>query len=178
MARDKNEDRAFIRRMSAHHAQGIEIAKLGAAQGLDPHLRALARLIAAEQIGERRIFDRWWRSWFDDPPEGCSGSERAEMPGMLQPDWIERLHAAQGSMFDRLFVSAMTYHHRGAVTMAEDELHSGGDARLRTMAWAIRHGQQGEIEMMRGTTGLDAVKAAIGNMISARLAIGDRRAPQ
>src|ERR1700712_3604673 len=60
MGRDRSGDQAYIRRMSAHHAQGIELAVIAAGQASDPRLRALARLMAAEQIGENRIFDQWW----------------------------------------------------------------------------------------------------------------------
>ena len=38
--------------------------------------------------------------------------------------------------------------------------------RLRIMAHAIRHEQQGEIALMDGTHGFAAVTAAIGNMLA------------
>ena len=44
----------------------------------------------------------------------------------------------------------MTKHHKGAVAMADLELRRGSDPRLRIMAHAIRHEQQGEIALMRG----------------------------
>jgi hypothetical protein len=39
---DVDRDQAYIRRMSTHHAQGIEVAKIAAERASDPHLRALA----------------------------------------------------------------------------------------------------------------------------------------
>jgi len=45
------------------------------------------------------------------------------------------------------------------------------------MAQAIRHGQQGEIEMMHGTSGLPAVRAAILDLFSARITTVDTPAP-
>jgi hypothetical protein len=47
--------------------------------------------------------------------------------------------------FDRHFIDLMTRHHMGAVAMADLQLRQGSDLRLRMMAHAIRHGQQGEI---------------------------------
>jgi uncharacterized protein (DUF305 family) len=155
--------------MSAHHAQGIDVATIAADKATNPHLRALARLFAAEQIGERRIFDQWWRSWFADQPQICSAEERAAMPGMLTPEQIDQLRRADGPSFDPLFVRLMSYHHAGAVAMADEELHnSHADIRLRVMAHGTRHGQQGEIEMMRGTQGIAAVRAAWLDMFEVR----------
>jgi uncharacterized protein (DUF305 family) len=59
----------------------------------------------------------------------------------------------------------MTTHHKGAVKMADQMLHSDGDPRLRIMAHAIRHEQQGEIALMQRAGGIEAVDAAITNML-------------
>jgi uncharacterized protein (DUF305 family) len=166
---DEARDRAFVRRMSAHHAQGIRVAAIATDRATDPHLRALAHLIAAEQIGENRIFEQWARSWFDGTPEICSEDEKKKMPGMLSEAQIDMLRHVEEKNFDRLFVDLMTFHHLGAVKMADDEFQSDGDLRLRIMAHSIRHGQQGEIELMHGTQGIMAVRAATLDMFSARL---------
>jgi hypothetical protein len=43
--------------MSAHHAQSVVVARIAAGKAVDRRLPALARLMAAEQIGENSIFD-------------------------------------------------------------------------------------------------------------------------
>jgi uncharacterized protein (DUF305 family) len=58
----------------------------------------------------------------------------------------------------------MTKHHSGAVRMADRMRRSRGDLRLRIMAHAIRHGQQGEIALMHGADGVTAVATAFRNM--------------
>ncbi|WP_247506060.1 DUF305 domain-containing protein [Bradyrhizobium sp. 1] len=60
----------------------------------------------------------------------------------------------------------MSKHHRGAVKMAGQMLISRGDPRLRVMAHAIRHEQQGEIALMQHTQGIKAVATAFRNMFS------------
>ena len=67
--------------------------------------------------------------------------------------------------FDTVFVQLMSLHHRGAVAMADQEWHSDGDLRLRVMAHAIRHEQQGEIALMHGASGTAAVATAFRNML-------------
>nr|WP_245502406.1 hypothetical protein [Bradyrhizobium betae] len=50
--------------------------------------------------------------------------------------------------------------------MADQMWHSPGDIRLRVMAHAIRHEQQGEIALMEHVQGLAAVFAAFRNMLA------------
>jgi uncharacterized protein (DUF305 family) len=59
----------------------------------------------------------------------------------------------------------MSRHHRGAVKMADQMWHSRGDLRLRVMAHAIRHEQQGEIALMHRARGVAAVTTAFRNML-------------
>lgn len=157
-------DQTFIRHMSMHHEQGIALASMAADKATAPHLRALAKLMAASQTGEKRILDHLWTSWFSSPMQICSAEERATMPGLLERAQLEQLRQAPSAEFDRLFVKLMTIHHAGAVKMADDELSSGSDPRLRVMAHAIRHEQQGEIALMSCTTGTTAVVLALQNM--------------
>jgi uncharacterized protein (DUF305 family) len=152
--------------MRTHHEQGIELASIAAERAADPHLRALARLMAASQAGENRIFESWWQSWFKEPMALCTAAERAEMPGLLTAKQITQLRQVQRASFDELFVQLMTFHHAGAVAMADMELRGNGDVRLRIMAHAIRHEQQGEIALMKGASSLPAVGQAIENMLA------------
>jgi hypothetical protein len=48
--------------------------------------------------------------------------------------------------------------------MADAQLRDGSDLRLRIMAQAIRHEQQGEIALMHGVDGPSAVTLAFRNM--------------
>ncbi|CAA9361510.1 MAG: protein of unknown function DUF305, partial [uncultured Gemmatimonadaceae bacterium] len=44
-------------------------------------------------------------------------AHHAEMPGMLTVAQLQRLDRARGEEFDRLFLTYMIQHHRGAVAM-------------------------------------------------------------
>ncbi|RTE91710.1 MULTISPECIES: DUF305 domain-containing protein [Bradyrhizobium] len=164
MGRDRDADQTYIRHMTAHHAQGIELARIGAERAQDPHLRKLAMLMVASQAGESRIFENWWLSWFDTEMPDCSTEERAAMPGYLTPAEMRAVKIAPPDQFDAAFVEAMSRHHAGAVKMADRMWQSRGDLRLRVMAHAIRHEQQGEIALMHGMDGVAAVATAFRNM--------------
>ncbi|EHR03948.1 DUF305 domain-containing protein [Bradyrhizobium sp. WSM471] len=165
MGRDRDADQTYIRHMTAHHAQGIDLARIAAERAQDPHLRKLAMLMVASQTGENRIFETWWLSWFDTEMPDCSSDERAAMPGFLTQAEMRQVKAAPADQFDTLFVETMSKHHAGAVRMADQMWHSGGDLRLRVMAHAIRHEQQGEIALMHGASGIAVVATAFRNML-------------
>jgi hypothetical protein len=89
------------------------------------------------------------------------------MPGLPCP--IQRTSqnfGRQTSSFDRLLIDLMTKPPKRAVARADPELRHGSDPRLRIMAHAIRHEQQGEIVLMRGVDGRAAVSNAFRNMFA------------
>lgn len=165
IGRDRDADQAYLRHMMTHHAQGIELARSAAERAQDPHLRKLAMLMIASQAGENRIFKNWWLSWFDTEMPDCTTEERMAMPGFLTLSEMRQVKTAPPEQFDRMFVDAMSRHHKGAVRMADQMWHSRGDLRLRIMAHAIRHEQQGEIALMHGTSGVAAVATAFRDML-------------
>jgi len=57
-----------------------------------------------------------------------AGMAMPMMPGMLSPEEMQRLAAATGAEFDRLFLEGMIKHHGGALTMVKDLLDTPGAA--------------------------------------------------
>ncbi len=158
--RDEAFDRAYMRRMAAHHEQGIRLALLAAERADERRLARLARLMAAQQIGDNAILAQWWRGWYGGDLPGPAREDYA-MPGMLTPTDMQRAGEAAGASFDRLFVALMTRHHEGALARADEAMRMAGDPRLQLMAHAFRHGQRGEIALMHGVApGFAATRAA------------------
>ena len=62
-----------------------------------------------------------------DMPGMDMSSHKQEMlmPGMLSPEEMQRLAAAKGAEFDKLFLRGMIKHHEGALTMVADCLAVG-----------------------------------------------------
>lgn len=50
----------------------------------------------------------------------------AAMPGMLTPAQLAELAVARGADFDRLFLTYMIQHHRGAIIMVEQLFATDG----------------------------------------------------
>jgi uncharacterized protein (DUF305 family) len=57
----------------------------------------------------------------------------AAMPGMLTEAQIRELDAARGPEFDRLFLTFMIQHHRGATAMVTQLFGSDGAAQDETV---------------------------------------------
>ncbi len=176
MGENPGFDQGYMRRMAAHHEQGVELAQLAVDKAQDPSLRNLAHLMGADQKGEIPMFRQWWRSWFEGDLPPPSQTEHAGMPGMLSPEQMESLRRTNGADFDPLFITLMTTHHQGAVLMADEALRRAEDIRPRLMTHATHHAQRGGIELMHKTEGWAAVKSATQSLFApAGEASADRR---
>jgi uncharacterized protein (DUF305 family) len=74
------------------------------------------------------------------------------MPGMLTESQLKQLDEARSKDFDRLFLTFMIQHHRGAVTMVNELFGTNGaaqDITVYKMASDISADQTTEIERMQ-----------------------------
>jgi uncharacterized protein (DUF305 family) len=74
------------------------------------------------------------------------------MPGMLTADQMAQLDAARGPEFDRLFLTFMIQHHRGAITMVDQLFDTYGAAQndlVFKIASDIGADQTSEIDRMQ-----------------------------
>ena len=81
-------------------------------------------------------------TWLQPVPDGHSGSMKMTMggvehemlmPGMLTDAQLAQLDAARGATFDRLFLTFMIQHHRGAVSMVKELFNTYGAAQNETV---------------------------------------------
>lgn len=70
------------------------------------------------------------------------------MQGMMSPADMQALRSAQGVEASRLFLTQMIEHHRGAVTMAQNEIKNGQSPDAIALAKSIETSQQKEIDTM------------------------------
>ncbi|HEX5995303.1 MAG TPA: DUF305 domain-containing protein [Jiangellales bacterium] len=137
----------FVRMMIPHHAQALQMAELAPTRTDTPQILAVADRIRVAQAPEIGVMRAWLQA--RHLPQDVSGHDHGTMRGMQSPEEIQRLTAARGADFDRLFVQMMTEHHQGAVIMATDLLKVGSDPSLSELATNIAHEQAVEINRMR-----------------------------
>lgn len=134
-------DVRFMSRMIGHHAQAVTIARWAPTQGASASVRTLAARIINSQQDEIATMQRWLSDRLQPVPDAQAtdmtmnmhGAGHEMMPGMLTDTQLAQLNAATGPEFDRLFLSLMIQHHRGAVSMVEALFGTYGAAQDETV---------------------------------------------
>ena len=128
-------DVEFLAGMIGHHAQAIQMAGWAPSHDAGPSVRALCERIVVAQNDEIAFSQRWLREHGQYvPPADPRGhvmqgmDQPMLMPGMLTPEQMAQLDAARGTEFDRLFLTFMIQHHKGALEMVDRLLAVPGAA--------------------------------------------------
>jgi uncharacterized protein (DUF305 family) len=123
-------DVTFMQGMIHHHAQAIDMTTLLFANSTSNEMKLLARRIEISQNDEIKFMRHWLEMrGAEVPGEHAHHMPGAPlMPGMLTPPEMDRLAAAKGSEFDRLFLEGMIKHHGGALTMVRELFATKGAA--------------------------------------------------
>jgi uncharacterized protein (DUF305 family) len=152
-------DVEFMQGMIVHHAQAVLIAGWAPSHGAGASLRILCERIVVAQQDEIAMMERWLREHHESVPSVESQDHSMPgmhhpmlMPGMLTPAQLAQLDSARGPEFDRLFLTFMIQHHRGAITMVEQLLRAQGaaqDGRVFRFAADVNVDQATEIDRMQ-----------------------------
>jgi uncharacterized protein (DUF305 family) len=133
-------DVEFMSAMIGHHSQALLMAGWAPTHGAGSSVRTLAERIINGQQDEIVTMQRWLADRRKPVPEygrmnrsGTGHHQHASMPGMLTPDQLGQLDQARGSEFDRLFLTFMIQHHKGAVGMVQKLFATPGAARDETV---------------------------------------------
>jgi uncharacterized protein (DUF305 family) len=135
-------DIRFMTTMIHHHAQAIVMSKMAATHGASPAVLRLTQRIINAQNDEIAIMSRWLEDRNQPVPEPNPAGHVMQMggvthtmlmPGMLTDAQMKQLDVARGPEFDRLFLTFMIQHHRGAVQMVQELLASRGAANDETV---------------------------------------------
>jgi uncharacterized protein (DUF305 family) len=139
----------FVRDMSAHHEQAVEMALAIRDRTGDETLRAFATDVILTQQSQLGRMSGWLEIWgrpfagADTPMEGMG-----EMMGMAPQAEVNALATIPVAEAEVRFLQLMTTHHQGALFMAEDVLAARPRPEVARLAEAILRGQQGEIGLM------------------------------
>ncbi len=146
-------DVKFMQGMIPHHAQALEMTELLDTRTASDTMQQMARRIELSQEDEIQMMQEWLRERGQTVTETDAHHAPGwmPMPGMLTPEEMDRLTAAEGVEFDRQFLELMIKHHRGALTMVENLLDQRGaaqDSQLFAFTSDIEADQSMEIDRM------------------------------
>ncbi|WP_229402991.1 DUF305 domain-containing protein [Micromonospora okii] len=153
---DTSAEAGFVRDMTTHHTQAVEMGLLAFKGGSDPEVVSMGGDIAAGQQGEIGVMQTWLRSWGLDPtgsqprmawmPDGESMIRDGLMPGMATPEEMAKLRTAQGREKDLLFLDLMIDHHNGGIHMIDGILDVSDEAEVVRVAQTMKNVQQKDLE--------------------------------
>ena len=152
-------DIEFMQGMIMHHAQAVEMTALIPSHTTDKAIRTLGERISLSQADEIKFMKRWLAARNAPvsmampgmPEMDMTGKPMPSMPGMLTPEQMNELQQAKGAEFDRLFLTGMIQHHKGALVMVKqlfDTPGAGEDADLFDFATDADNTQRAEINIM------------------------------
>ena len=147
-------DVLFMRNMIYHHQQAIVMTGFVEERTQDRDIRLLAERMRISQEDEMELMVKWLQDRVEPLRDGHDGhdADGHPMPGMLTDDQLDRLEAATGAAFDRLFLEYMIQHHQGAVQMVAELYAAGGGHESDTDQFArhVESDQGVEIARMQG----------------------------
>lgn len=132
----------FMSGMISHHAQAIVMAQWAPSRGASPAVIRLTERIINAQTDEIAMMQTWLRDRRQPVPPADPRGMRMTMggmthmmlmPGMLTEPQMKQLDAARGVEFDRLFLTFMIQHHKGAVSMVQELFASPGAGQDETV---------------------------------------------
>jgi uncharacterized protein (DUF305 family) len=157
------KDVEFMQGMIMHHGQAVEMTALIESRTQNKELRLLGARISQSQSDEMNFMTRWLEARKQPvamPSKGMEGMDmpgmdmshhQMTMPGMLTKKQMNALKNAKDAEFDRLFLSGMIQHHKGALAMVKDlfaTTGAGQDAEIFNFATDVDSGQRAEIKIM------------------------------
>src|SRR5262245_42404583 len=135
-------DIRFMSTMIHHHAQAIVMAKMAPTHGASDAILRLTQRIINAQTDEIGLMSRWLADRNQPVPEPNPAGQVMQMagtthtmlmPGMLTEEQMKQLDGSRGREFDRLFLTFMVQHHRGAVQMVQELISHRGAANDETV---------------------------------------------
>src|SRR4051794_30868755 len=160
-------DVGFLKDMTHHHEQAVQMAVIEQENGSDPVIRGFATEILRRQSFELGVMATTLDKFGHGPePNETAMAWMGEptpvdaMPGLATPEEMDRLRAAKGAEADALFLELMTDHHRGGVHMATYAYEHAQSDSVRDLAQLMAYVQSTEINEFRNSAqraGIDVV---------------------
>jgi uncharacterized protein (DUF305 family) len=155
---DDSVEAGFLRDMSTHHSQAVEMSMIAHANSTDPGVITLSADIALTQHGQIGYMQAWLRDWHLSPTGSAppmawmkdSGGavQNGLMPGMATPAQLAELRKATGKALDVQFLTLMRQHHLGGIHMAQEILAESDNENVTWLAQSQVRGQQSEINLI------------------------------
>ena len=147
-------DVGFLQDMTVHHTQAVQMAVWERSNTADPALRQLAFDIESTQNQQIGMMQGWLRLW-GQPTEAAPGHFMAwmgmpapAMPGMASQDDLADFRSRTGPALDVAFLQLMLRHHRGGLSMMQEEAARGSVPVVVALSRSMVASQTAEADTM------------------------------
>lgn len=154
-AQFNDADVAFVSGMVPHHTQAVEMADMILEQDSSEPVAVLANKIKSAQQPEIDQLESMLETFGEEAASAGGhggghggGSTEPEHAGMMSETQMQQLEQVSGVEAERMFLTMMIEHHRGAIQAADTELADGEHPPAQELANKIRDDQAAEIAEM------------------------------
>jgi len=146
-------DQKFVQEMIPHHEQAVVMSEMANNVEVSGETTALATEIISAQASEIELMQGFLSEWgveYDSSSDPHAGHMMSgdESYGMMTDEELAELENSMGSGFEKMWLTMMLAHHKGAIKMAETVIADGKDTRVKTLAETIISAQQKELELI------------------------------
>lgn len=143
-------DVMFAQMMVPHHEQAVAMSDtLMKKSGVRAETTTLAMQIQAAQQPEITTMQGWLKAWGHDMGDGMGGMNHGGTDdGMATDAEMKEFDQSNGAAAEKMYLTMMTKHHQGAITMAQAEITDGDNPDAVALANTIVSSQQQEITTM------------------------------
>ncbi|GID25547.1 DUF305 domain-containing protein [Paractinoplanes brasiliensis] len=155
---DDSVEAGFLRDMSTHHAQAVEMSMIAHQRSDDPEIVYVANDIALTQHGQIGYMQAWLRDWGLSPsstrqpmewmPNSAGSIVNGLMPGMATPEQLTKLRGASGKELNTEFLTLMRQHHLGGIHMAQEAVKLSDNKDIDWIAQSMVNSQQSELGLI------------------------------
>jgi uncharacterized protein (DUF305 family) len=142
------DDVDFARNMIPHHQQAVDMSAMVPSRSTNPKVIVMAKHISMDQQAEIQMLQGLLAQWGEPEMSDNAGHGGMAIDGMVDEATMSRLGSLSGSEFDKLWLTSMIAHHRGAITMAQVEIAHGQNPDAVKKAKLIVDAQEIEIAQM------------------------------
>lgn len=155
-------DQKFVQEMIPHHEQAVVMSEMVNDVEVSGETAALATEIFSAQASEIELMKGFLSEWgveYDPSSDPHAGHMMSgdESNGMMTDEELAELENSVGADFEKMWLTMMLAHHKGAIKMAETVVADGKDPRVKTLAETIIGEQQKEIDL------IDSLLAKLGS---------------
>lgn len=135
----ENYDAQFLDKMTQHHREGIEMAKIANNKASSQQVKDMSQKMMIDQQKEIEQMQQWRKEYFSKVPKSTQMPERMDMSA---------LKTATADEFDKIYLSLMSKHHKSGIDMFEEAQDKASNKQIQEFAKKGAQKQSQEVKEM------------------------------